>query len=82
MILIESDEGILYRGVELLNPTDVWDYPRKRWVPWVHRHSTEAGWAHEIDEARAEELKTNNPAAKHYLYYDTPPWAQWPPPWL
>lgn len=81
MILIESNEGLLYRGPDVLNPTEVWDYPRKAWVPYVHRLSSNEGWAREIDEVRAEQLKTNNPNAEHYMYYDTPPWAQWPAPW-
>jgi hypothetical protein len=71
MILIESDEGILYRGNAVLDPAEVWDYPRKHWVPFVHRPTIEPGWGREIDEARAEVLKTDNPAAEHYPYYDT-----------
>jgi len=71
-MLIDAD-GILYRGVSLTTPDEVWDYPRKRWVPY---HGGALAEAREIDPDRAEALKSNNSAAEYFAYYDTPPWAQ------
>jgi hypothetical protein len=75
MILIES-EGILYRGPSADMPAEVWDYPRKQWVKYRAAGPHQEGWGVEIDAKRAEELKTNNVHAEHFLYYDTPPWSQ------
>ena len=72
---IES-EGILYRGSGPDCPDEVWDYPRKKWVPYADAGPQQFGVWVEVDEARAESLKSDNPAAEHYMYYDTPPWAQ------
>jgi hypothetical protein len=73
-ILISKD-GILYRGFDTSAPTEVWDYPRKKWVTY-HGGTKPVGWGKEIDESAAEKLKSNNADAEPYLYYDTPPWAQ------
>ena len=73
MILIES-EGLLYRGTDLFAPEEVWDYPRKRWVPYHDGRWHAPGTV--INEARAETLKHDNPAAEHFMYYDSPPWRQ------
>jgi hypothetical protein len=70
-ILISRD-GILYRGFDACAPTEVWDYPRKKWVAY-HGGTKPMGWGRELDEGAAEKLKSNNPDAEHYLYYDTPP---------
>lgn len=76
MILIESEEGLLFRGPAVMNPSETWDHPRKRWVPFYpERQSVYEGWAHEISEERAEQLKVKNPSAEHYLYYDVGPWV-------
>jgi len=74
-VLIES-EGLLFRGPSVTHPTEVWDYPRKRWVPYKHAATKPEGWGVKITEEQAEGLKTDNPHAEHYLHYDTPPWAQ------
>lgn len=74
-VLIES-EGLLYRGPAPDHPTAIWDYPRGRWVPYRYAGQQESGWGEEITSERAESLKTNNPSAEHYRYYDKPPWSQ------
>jgi hypothetical protein len=66
-------EGILYRGSNLQQPEEVWNYPRGCWSPYSQGDLSAAAW---IDETSAEPLKTNNPSAEHYCYYDTPPWSQ------
>ena len=73
LILIES-EGLLFRGLSATHPTEVWDYPRKRWTLYKGAGTKPEGWGMQITKERAEELKTDNPDAEHYLYYDTPPW--------
>ena len=75
-VLIES-EGILYRGPNLRRPTEVWHYTRNEWVPNCFLDSQrENDFGVEIDEQRAESLKTDNLDAEHFMYYDTPPWLQ------
>lgn len=74
-MLIES-EGILYRGSNLEQPEEVWHYVQRVWVPYK-QESLDLRHTREIDDARAETLKVDNPAAGHYQYYDKPPWAQW-----
>ena len=74
-ILIES-EGLLFRGPMPNHPAEVWDYPRQRWVQYKDGGEQEAGWGKEITPAEADRLKTDNPDAEHYMYYDTPPWSQ------
>ena len=73
LVLIES-EGLLFRGPVPSHPLDVWDYPRKRWVRYADAGPQGDGWGIEIDSARAEKLKIDNPHAEHYLYYDRAPW--------
>lgn len=68
-------EGLLYRGDDPAAPSEVWDYPRKRWVRF-HEGTSAGGPGRPIDEAEADRLKVNNPRAEHFLYYDTPPWRQ------
>lgn len=68
-------EGILYRGTNLTQPEEVWDYPRKRWVPYS-QHALEPGDPQWISDAEAKALMVDNAAAEHFRYYDTPPWAQ------
>ena len=36
----------------------------------------EDGWGKEIALDQAARLKTDNMAAVHFMYYDTPPWSQ------
>lgn len=67
--------GILYRGADPTRPDEVWHYSAKRWAPYC-QHELDPAEVREIDAEQAERLKTNNPDAEHYLYYDTPPWAQ------
>ena len=71
---IES-EGLLYRGDDPVAPTEIWDYPRKRWVPY-HGGPFHLPPGRPIDDAEAERLKVDNPNAEHYRYYDIPPWRQ------
>lgn len=73
-MLIEA-EGILYRGAILEDPDEVWNYPGKRWVTY-HGGAGSLAEPQEIDEARAEALKVDNPSAEYFMYYDSPPWAQ------
>ena len=68
-------EGLLYRGEQVNSPGEIWDYPRKRWVPYHHSPFYTEG-AREIDPAEAEALKVDNPDALHFMYYDDPPWRQ------
>ena len=76
MILIESREGLLFRGPDLMSPTEVWDYSRKIWAPFnPEREPIFDGWASEVGAERAETLKFENPSAAHYLYYDRGPWV-------
>lgn len=74
-VLIES-EGLLYRGPAADHPTEIWDYPRGRWVSYRHAGREKKGWGRRITPAAAGALKKNNPAAEHFMYYDTPPWSQ------
>lgn len=67
-------EGILYSGVNVTSPTKIWDYARKKWVQYNGGQKPD-GWGREISAADADKLKTNNPDAEHYLYFDTPPWS-------
>ena len=76
-MLIES-EGLLFSGPAPNQPEQVWNYPRGTWVPYRYAGPKEPGWGVEISEARAARLRSNNPDAEHYLYYDQSPWA--PPP--
>lgn len=69
--------GILYRGSNPTRPDEVWHYRAKQWVPY-RQHALDPREVREIDADHAERLKANNPDAEHYLYYDTPPWAQAP----
>ncbi len=76
-MLLESREGLLFRGSGVMNPIEVWHYGRKLWVAFNPRHEpVYEGWAVEVSEVRSEALKHDNPSAEHYLYYDTPPWLQ------
>ena len=72
--LIES-EGLLYRGTDLANPAEIWDYPRRQWVAF-HGGPFVGAPGRKIGADEAEQLKVNNPAAEHFLYYDDPPWRQ------
>jgi hypothetical protein len=74
-ILIES-EGLLYRGPNPNCPIDIWRYPTREWVHFKDGGPKQPGWGEKITVERAERLKTNNPAAEHFMYYDTPPWSQ------
>ncbi len=74
-MLIES-EGLLYRGQGVDHPTEIWDYPRARWVHYRYAGPKEKDWGRQITPASAKALKKNNPAAEHFMYYDTPPWSQ------
>jgi hypothetical protein len=70
-----TDEGILFRGPDLVTPLEVWDHARKRWVTY-HGGPISRGTGEAVDAARAEVLKVDNPAAEHFFYYDDPPWRQ------
>ena len=70
-----ANEGILYRGTNKTNPEEVWHYPRKCWVPY-REGALDPKRTTEIGAEAAERLKSNNPSAEHYCYYDTPPWSQ------
>jgi len=74
-VLIES-EGLLYRGSEAAHPTEIWDYPRGRWVHYRSAGRQKKGWGRQITPTAASALKKNNPDAEHFMYYDTPPWSQ------
>jgi hypothetical protein len=74
-VLIES-EGLLYRGPTANHPTEIWDYPRGRWVRYMDAGPKQKGWGKRITSTQAARLKTNNPSAEHFLYYDMPPWSQ------
>lgn len=67
--------GILYRGADGEKPDEVWHYGAKRWVPY-RQDALDPSELREINAEQADRLKTNNPDAEHYLYYDTAPWAQ------
>lgn len=71
-------EGLLFRGPTANYPTEIWDYPRRRWVRYMDAGPKERGWGKRITSSQATRLKTNNPSAEHYMYYDTPPWSQLP----
>ena len=75
LVLIES-EGLLFRGGKANHPIDIWDYPRGRWVRFKDAGPKKDGWGTLIDSKRADQLKSNNPHAEHFRYYDTPPWSQ------
>jgi hypothetical protein len=66
---------LLYRGDDPGAPTEIWDYPRKRWVPY-HGGPFHGAPGRVLDDAEAEQLKVNNAAAEHFMYYDIPPWLQ------
>jgi hypothetical protein len=75
MALIES-EGLLYRGPSVDHPTEIWDYPRGGWARYRNAGPQKKGWGRRIMPTVARALKKNNPAAEHFMYYDTPPWSQ------
>jgi hypothetical protein len=68
-------EGLLYRGNDIGAPTEIWDYPRKRWVRF-HGGPFAGTPGREIEDAEAELLKAENAAAEHFLWFDIPPWIQ------
>jgi hypothetical protein len=74
-VLIES-EGLLYRGPSADHPQEVWDYPRRRWVPYMDAGPQKDSWGKPINAEQAERLKSNNSSAEHFMYYDEPPWLQ------
>ena len=75
-MLIES-EGLLFRGPSPDRPTEIWDYVQQNGClsapgTWTGQHASGV----QIDERRAERLKTDNVDAEHYRYYDFPPWLR------
>ena len=48
LVLIES-EGLLYRGPAADYPTEIWDYPRARWVPY--RYYDTPPWSQPLSQA-------------------------------
>jgi len=71
-----ESEGLLYRGPATDHPTEIWDYPRARWVPYRYAGPEKKGWGRQVTPTAAKALKKNNPAAEHFMYYDAPPWSQ------
>jgi hypothetical protein len=69
LIFIEN-EGLLYRGPDCNDPTEIWHYIDQRWVEFRRLSSDDADpWGQDIDGVRAEKLKTNNWDAEHFRYY-------------
>ena len=74
-ILIES-EGLLFRGPSIDEPTEVWHYFSRKWVPYRPLGGMSGGpFGVQIDDERAEGLKSDNLDAEHFGYYDIPPWV-------
>ena len=73
-MLIEI-EGLLFRGPRVNEPVEIWHYTRKEWMPYLlGKLGSPQPFGRQIGEDRAEALKVDKVDAKHYPYYDFPPW--------